>query len=344
MSEHGLSVANPIRQTDDPRRLGIKAMRKLARRHGGQCLSEIYVNVFRKLVWQCGAGHIWESPPNSVLRGRWCPQCRKERFIQEHMEKLRAAAKAKGGECLSSEYTDHRARLTWRCAKGHIWQARSDAILGKGWCPVCRYEKSKRSLADLQALAEKRGGLCLATEYVSMNHKVLWQCAQGHIWEATGNRIQVGHWCLACAHDGMRLNIELMREIAQSRGGFCLSEKYVDSGTKLTWQCRYGHVWEAAPGSIRAGSWCPVCARRAPHNIDGMQKLAQERGGHCLSGEYHGTAHKLSWQCKLGHVWETTPFTVLKGSWCPECYWLSMCLSDEARKKYLPTLELPKNA
>jgi len=73
-----------------------------------------------------------------------------------------------------------------------------------------------------------------------------------------------------------------------------------------------------------------------------MQKLAHERGGRCLSKEYHGTIHKLSWECKLGHVWETKPATVLHGSWCPECHYLNMCQSDKTRKKYLRAGSLGK--
>jgi hypothetical protein len=30
----------------------------------------------------------------------------------------------------------------------------------------------------------------------------------------------------------------------------------------LRWQCSEGHTWEARPGNIKFGQWCPVCARR----------------------------------------------------------------------------------
>ncbi|PKM92484.1 MAG: hypothetical protein CVU81_00175, partial [Euryarchaeota archaeon HGW-Euryarchaeota-1] len=45
-------------------------------------------------------------------------------------------------------------------------------------------------------------------------------------------------------------------------GGKCLSTKYINANTKLKWQCKEGHRWEAIPSSIKKGSWCPVCARK----------------------------------------------------------------------------------
>jgi len=59
-----------------------------------------------------------------------------------------------------------------------------------------------------------------------------------------------------------RGNIEEMRKIAESRGGKCLSEHYVNVDTRLRWQCKKGHIWEAVPSSIKRGSWCARCVRR----------------------------------------------------------------------------------
>jgi len=47
------------------------------------------------------------------------------------------------------------------------------------------------------------------------------------------------------------------------RGGKCLSDTYVNNQTKLLLECAEGHQWEAAPNSIKNGSWCPHCARIA---------------------------------------------------------------------------------
>ena len=57
-------------------------------------------------------------------------------------------------------------------------------------------------------------------------------------------------------------------------------------------------------------------------DIEDMQQAAEFRGGKCLSktmvkGDLYT---KLKWQCHDGHVFESSPYTILKaGHWCPEC-------------------------
>lgn len=41
-----------------------------------------------------------------------------------------------------------------------------------------------------------------------------------------------------------------MQKIAESKGGKCLSEKYVINNSKLKWQCKEGQIWDAVPDSI----------------------------------------------------------------------------------------------
>ncbi|MBW6461625.1 MAG: zinc-ribbon domain-containing protein [DPANN group archaeon] len=53
--------------------------------------------------------------------------------------------------------------------------------------------------------------------------------------------------------------------------------------------------------------------------IKDMQKLAGLKGGRCSSEEYISSRIKLKWRCKNGHVWETTPKDIKRGSWCPKC-------------------------
>ncbi len=53
-----------------------------------------------------------------------------------------------------------------------------------------------------------------------------------------------------------------------------------------------------------------------------MQQAAEFRGGMCLSKDMKkgDMFTKVKWQCHNGHVFESSPFTILKaGHWCPEC-------------------------
>ena len=117
---------------------------------------------------------------------------------------------------------------------------------------------------------------------------------------------------------GKKLTIEEMQQIAKERGGECLSKKYINAHTKLKWQCNNGHSWDNTPFHIKQGQWCPYCYGRY-QTLEDMQKIANERGGQCLSEKYFNSKTKLKWRCKKEHEWEATPEHIKEGTWCPIC-------------------------
>ena len=54
--------------------------------------------------------------------------------------------------------------------------------------------------------------------------------------------------------------IDQLHQIAEERGGKCLSDVCKNANTKLLWECAKGHHWEAMPNNIKRGTWCPSCA------------------------------------------------------------------------------------
>ena len=110
-----------------------------------------------------------------------------------------------------------------------------------------------------------------------------------------------------------------MQKIAEKRGGRCLSEIYVNTLTKLLWECSEGHQWETTPAIIIKGRWCPHCGGRAKLTIQEMQRIAKDRGGRCLSKTYINSYSKLIWECARGHRWQAMPTNIKSGSWCPFC-------------------------
>lgn len=179
----------------------------------------------------------------------------------------------------------------------------------------------KQRLKEMQEIAASRNGQCLSDSYTNSWTKLEWCCAAGHKWEAKPNDIKTSKsWCPVCAgHEP--LTLEDMKEMAESKGGTCLSDAYVNSTTKLRWRCAKGHVWEATPGNIRSrNSWCPVCSGKARLTIDGLREIAHQRGGQCLSDSYQNAHSKLRWRCAKGHEWEATAHDVkTHKTWCPKC-------------------------
>lgn len=427
----------------------IETARELARAKGGECLSSDYINNHTKLGWRCAEGHEWRAVPASIQGGTWCPICAGKLLPKDALFALRLYAKNLGGECLSEEYQSAKTKLRWRCAKGHEWEAIPDSVRRGTWCPHCAGSMSL-TLSDMQETARGKGGECLSDQYVNSDEKLRWRCAEGHEWEAVAYHVRAGHWCPTCAagnserickdifeqmfgklfpkvkphwlpnargkkmeldgyceelkiafeyhgaqhysHVGFfhrgnkslekrkgdddlkeRLCVEhgvhlivipytvpmdevpeyvyrtaqergltvpmkrpdevkvaefvlpekhdAMQQLAEQRGGVCLSTDYVNNNTKLRWRCAEGHEWEAVPGSIQQGSWCPNCAGRlSPDDaLCKLREIARAKGGSCLSDQYVEGRIKLHWRCAEGHEWDAAPNNIRGGSWCPVC-------------------------
>ena len=119
-------------------------------------------------------------------------------------------------------------------------------------------EKSK--IEDMHKIATERNGKCLSTEYINTDTKIKWVCAEGHSWEAAPGSVKSGRWCRICSGSAP-LTIEQMHNIAAERNGKCLSIEYINTNTKIKWECAEGHTWEAIPGNVKSGTWCRICSR-----------------------------------------------------------------------------------
>jgi hypothetical protein len=138
----------------------IEKLRELAKTRGGDCLSTVYLGGKTKLEWVCKEGHTWQAVPYSVSTGTWCPVCANvQRIVKQTLsallspddwlEVLRRHAQSKGGELLSSIYTNGRTRLRWRCKFDHEWLAMPTKVRQGTWCPYCARKQTRVELAEV---------------------------------------------------------------------------------------------------------------------------------------------------------------------------------------------------
>lgn len=173
----------------------IQDMHILASSHGGTCISEFYVNAHTHLTWACAKGHQWRAKPANVRTGSWCPFC--VRKAPRTLAEMRDLASILGGKCISQNYASVRHPLNWICAEGHAFQARPSTVARGHWCPHCA-KCAPRTLYEMRAVAAKRGGLCLSTQYENAHHPLKWRCAKGHEWFAPPHAVSSGNWCKTC--------------------------------------------------------------------------------------------------------------------------------------------------
>lgn len=180
--------------------------------------------------------------------------------------------------------------------------------------------KKGHSIKDMQVIAGKHGGRCLSKEYVGSKALMTWQCALGHEpFEATYNNVSKGHWCSKCAGNKKKTIVD-MEELAAAHGGKCLSTDYVNSKTKLIWQCDAGHEpFSMRPNNVQQGQWCPECGGVKKLTLEDLNKLAANHGGRCLSKTFKNNRSIVTWECELGHRFKRSPNNVQQGQWCGKC-------------------------
>jgi len=201
---------------------------------------------------------------------------------------LQTAAEKRGGVCLSAEYHGIGKKYRFRCHRGHEWETRGNSLLRGDWCRKCANKDQECSLADLQQKAEAQGGRCLSTAYLGALQKHIFECSEGHVWEATWSNIYLGTWCALCA-DKAQLRTDglaWIQELAAKREGTCLSAEYLGRHNKHKFRCHKGHEWSAQPGVMAySDSWCPHCANKHSKAELAIFKAVKEQYPDALNGQ-----------------------------------------------------------
>lgn len=149
---------------------------------------ECYRKNGRKFVkFICVNGHTVDKREDHLYES-WCLQCRKNTI--EMAQKL---AETKSGSFLSEKYIDTHTKYIWQCQYGHIFEASYNNVLKGRWCKYC----ARWGIDTIKKLAEEKDGKCLSDIYIP-NQKLLFECSEGHQWEALIGAISKGSWCSEC--------------------------------------------------------------------------------------------------------------------------------------------------
>ena len=110
------------------------------------------------------------------------------------------------------------------------------------------YMKSKPTISQIAIILAKKKYFLLTNKYVGLKAKVKVCCCNGHIWSVTLKTIVKRNGCICpqckipkgySCNAQFRINkLETIRQIAQERGGKCLSTEYVNNHTKLEFSCK----------------------------------------------------------------------------------------------------------
>jgi hypothetical protein len=275
-----------------------------------------YVNTSIKTLFQCSKGHTWKATPRNVMHGTGCPHCSGRIPLTKKIVNDRIADR---GIVMRDEYVHQKAKALFQCSEGHTWKATPTNVLSGKGCPMCgRVTAANKKRLSANTLRDRLAGrdIVLLGEYVTCHTKTLFQCSQGHTWEATPNSVTRGNGCPHCAG-----NVPLTKEIVNARIvdlGITLLGDYMGANAKTLFQCGEGHTWEAPPSRIMQGGGCPHCDGQAPLSKEVVNDRIADRGLVML-GEYVNVDTKTLFQCSEGHTWEATPYHVMTRTGCPYC-------------------------
>ena len=170
-------------------------------------------NSNRKVFWICrnNPDHQWIANISSRVKGSGCPMCSgrvvsKENNFAVHYPELVKNWHPTKNKPLSPDGVLPRShkKMWWYCSEGHEWQASLANITRGQGCPQCVSKRTRRvGLTEMLALAKKKGGKCLSSDYKNMKSKLEWECSAGHRWVATPSRVMhSGSWCPMCSSQG----------------------------------------------------------------------------------------------------------------------------------------------
>lgn len=257
-------------------------------------------------------------------------------------------------------------KVWWKCNWGHSWQADISSRKRNG-CPYCAGQKIIRGENDFESWCKDNNSVLLNEWCYERNtrkpseiphthkEKVWWECANGHLWQATVyNRIN-GTGCPLCnkgraTKGGKHIRVSLLQWCKDNDSQLYLEWHPTKNGeltpesvsygchNKVWWICTNGHEWEAQVKSRTYNHGCPYCSgtnKKAEKGVNDLQTWCNQNNRRELLEEWdyesnngmspdmftYGSHKRIFWKCKNGHKWSAVIKDRTKsiGSSCPQC-------------------------
>ena len=157
----------------------------------------------------------------------------------------------RGGTFIEELRINNRIYVRFMCENGHESNKRSDCF--NSWCQECL----KNTIEDAHNLALRRGFKFLSESFTNCNAKYLWECSEGHTWEAKYGNIHTGKGCPEC----LMIPFSYYTDLVTQKGGVIITteDEYENIRSKIKFTCKEGHECETTGASLRVNHWCAEC-------------------------------------------------------------------------------------
>jgi hypothetical protein len=252
-------------------------------------------------------------------------------------------AKEADGWDASTKSKGQKDLVSWRCHKGHQWEARINArVTRKSGCPFCSNNKVWAGFNDITTthpeIALTIVGADPKTLSAGSDKVVSWTCSVGHTYPLqVKKRIGRNYGCPFCSHSKVLIGFNDFEtkhpEIAKEADGWDPKTVMGGSAVFRDWKCQKGHKYRAKVSSRDAnGTGCPYCANQLV--LPGFNDLATTHPELAAQADGWDPTQVISgrsqvdWICSSSHRTKASINTRKRGSGC------RVCMHQEVLKGY----------
>jgi len=271
---------------------------------------ENYVRSYDRVHYRCKEDHHcrpeWRKVKDKFLLDHKflndelpCAECRAN-HIRLKEEVYHEYAKSHGGKCLATKQffkkPNSKEKILWKCSEGHQWLGMLESMHNQNtWCPECAIAANAKSRLKYDATT--------ALEYATDNNLTILnktEIEQDELFgvkskiefkcNKCGNESQTNlsnwlihqHGCRPCALIRSGLNQrkyakEDAQALAEKNGGNFIDSEVGRVDDQRWWRCKEGHEWKTSLVVIKAGSWCPVCAKKKHITEEILREVIEQR-------------------------------------------------------------------
>jgi hypothetical protein len=260
-----------------PKRLAIDDIKLFLDSINYKLLSDYYKNADTPIIVQCDKGHIYQTTYHNLKRGYRCAKCSGYgKYSYEEVKHFIEVESNSGCSLLSSskDYKTATSNIKIQCSCGNIFTTTFSYFKheNKRQCNKCgeriRTSWKRHDYEYIKNFIEvESGSKCklISKDYVNSATPLIIQCKEGHIFEKRFNDFQDGSWCPICSNilkgENSKHEYEYVKsKIEEVKGYKLLSNKYINTKTKLKIMCPHGHIFNMSFDCfIYANQRCPIC-------------------------------------------------------------------------------------
>lgn len=219
-----------------------------------------------------------------------CGEEQKKEKIRHSYDFIKEKFKEKDCILLTIEYINSSQKLKYICPNNHTVETTFNIFpkLDKS-CVICSgtlapgTEDSIKDiirndrLESVRELFKLDGYILLSNEYKNNLSKLEYKCPKAHIGTTTAGAFKAGYRCPICiskinsntSEEAKKIirddRLEMAREIFKADGYTLLSDKYIDSKSKLKCKCPNNHICAISPTHFKLNIRCTECNNNKSH-------------------------------------------------------------------------------